>query len=309
MDLLICNFRLIFLFQVEKYEELCAVIETELSRILDGTYYDTVRNYIEFYQAWKASGIKNLESFFRSYKVSVNRRHQSCVSLAMETIARLIAIIPMLRDYMYVASCEEAVENVQEYLESSDLDADEENLYSFEKEHCLAAMKIRVQGRDGVMLLDLGYHVGRPVTVMDDNIYPHTGWFVQADEPHCKREFSYNYVPNGPHLVRWTEKITRGEKIEIIKSLIYVKRPFATAVDVANRRNLVYNFRSIMARDPKGRLCAGFFFPVRMDNDQQLTLFYDGPNKISVRVKQKFSIFKDPENVIDFYSIYQVFNY
>lgn len=53
-----------------------------------------------------------------------------------------------------------------------------------------------------------------------------------------------------------------------------------------------------MSRDAKGRVCAGLYFPVSNGGgDSQLTLFYDGPNDSSVKVKQKFSTFRDEEKV------------
>lgn len=56
--------------------------------------------------------------------------------------------------------------------------------------------------------------------------------------------------------------------------------------------------RSLLSRDAKGRVCAGLYFPVSNGGgDSQLTLFYDGPNDTSVKVKQKFSTFKDEGKV------------
>lgn len=57
-------------------------------------------------------------------------------------------------------------------------------------------------------------------------------------------------------------------------------------------------YRSLLSRDAKGRVCAGLYFPVSNGGgDAQLTLFYDGPNDSSVKVKQKFATFKDEEKV------------
>lgn len=56
--------------------------------------------------------------------------------------------------------------------------------------------------------------------------------------------------------------------------------------------------RSLLSRDAKGRVCAGLYFPVSPNGgDAQLTLFYDGANDASIKVKQKFSIFKDESMV------------
>lgn len=39
----------------------------------------------------------------------------------------------------------------------------------------MVAMQIEINGRGGVILLDPGYQVGRVITVMIDQQYPHTG--------------------------------------------------------------------------------------------------------------------------------------
>lgn len=63
---------------------------------------------------------------------------------------------------------------------------------------------------------------------------------------------------------------------------------------------LNYNYRSLLSRNAKGRVCAGLYFPVGncSGSDAQLTLFYNGANDQSVKVKQKFNIFKDETKVI-----------
>lgn len=39
----------------------------------------------------------------------------------------------------------------------------------------MVAMQIEIDGRRGVVLLDPGYQIGRVITVMIDQQYPHTG--------------------------------------------------------------------------------------------------------------------------------------
>lgn len=47
-----------------------------------------------------------------------------------------------------------------------------------DKEHVMVAMQIEINGRAGVLLLDPGYQVGRVITVMIDQQYPHTGKYI-----------------------------------------------------------------------------------------------------------------------------------
>lgn len=183
--------------------------------------------------------------------------------------------------------------------------------YSLEKEHVMLAMKIVVAGREGVMILDPGYHVARAVTCMKDQCYPHTGWFTQSEETHCTREYCYTISQHSKNFIEWTERCTRGQKQTHEVSLVYIQRPYRTSVDVTVRRNLVYNFRSLLSRDAKGRVCAGLYFPVILNtNDCHFTLFYDGANDTSIKVKQKFTVFKDAEKVIiDFLHIFFWLNF
>ncbi|CAK9799085.1 hypothetical protein ANTQUA_LOCUS1853 [Anthophora quadrimaculata] len=149
------------------------------------------------------------------------------------------------------------------------------------------------------MLLDPGYHVARVITVMEDKLYPHTGWFIQSDEPDCKKEYNYFLCSNDPDYVEWHERKTRSGIFERTQvALIYVARPYLTAIDVTERRNLVYNFRSLLARDTKGHVTAGIYFPVVLDmnNAQTFTIFYQTSNG-KKRVKMPFNKFSNSVKV------------
>lgn len=285
---------------VWQYEDLNALIEVKLRRMLEETHYDTVHNFIDFYKSFKKTRRQDLKSFFQFYDIPINRRHHMCVSLAMEIVTRIVEIFPELANHLYIVSCEEAVEAPQAYID----DCREVGLSSadsnVEKEHALVAMKIVIGGREGMLILDPGYHVARAVTVMKDQCYPHTGWFVQSDEKHCKREYCYQFNAHDNNYIEWVERETRRENQQYKVSLVYVERSYRTAIDVTVRRNLVYNFRSLLARDAKGRVFAGVYFPLMLNtSDAQFTLFYDDQNNTSVKVKQLFSIFKNPSKIPD----------
>lgn len=221
-----------------------------------------------------------------------------CVSLAMEVVSRICEVCPQLSDHLYLVSCEEAVESIQQYILNCKQLGIENAIYNLEKEHSLVAMRIVVAGREGIMLLDPGYHVARAVTVMKDQCYPHTGWFIQSQEPHLKREYCYKFNSFNDEFVEWGERTTRGDQQNHDLSLIYVKTPYRTAIDVTVRRNLVYNFRSLLSRDAKGRVCAGIYFPVTTDGgDSTFTLFYDGSNGQSIKIKTKFNVFADEHKI------------
>lgn len=290
---------------VWQYEDLNSVIEVKLRRLLEETHYDTVHNFIDFYKSFKKTRRSDLRSFFQFYDIPINRRHHMCVSLAMEIVTRIVEIFPELAKHLYIVSCEEAVMAIQYYIENC-LEAGMESASSnVEKEHALVAMKITIGGRQGMLILDPGYHVARAVTVMKDQCYPHTGWFTQSDEKHVKREYCYNYSRYSDNFIEWGERETRGEKQEYKVSLVYIERPYRTAIDVTVRRNLVYNFRSLLARNAKGRVCAGIYFPLVPNcADAQFTLFYDDQNDSNVKVKLKFNMFKNGTKIADNVSLH-----
>jgi len=119
------------------------------------------------------------------------------------------------------------------------------------------------------------------------------GWFTQSKEPHLQRDYCYAYSQQNGKFVEWKEREIRGEDTSYKTSLIYVAQEYITAIDVTVRRNLVYNFRSLLSRDAKGQVYAGIYFPlVANGQEAYLTIFYDGPNEQRVRTKLMFSAFK-----------------
>lgn len=157
-----------------------------------------------------------------------------------------------------------------------------------------------------------------------------SGWFTQSDEPHSKKEYNYIFNMNNSGYVEWVERETRGMNIKYQTSLVYVEKPFCNPIEVTERRNLVYNFRcvpsyssffvinkkyisespynfvvtnhfcfvlnrSLLARDQKGHLVAGIYFPV-IDKDSQFTLFFE-ENSGKQRIKIKFSLFANIDMV------------
>lgn len=301
---------------VWQYEELNGIVETALQRMLEETHYNTVNLFVDFYRSFKRTRRSDLRSFFQFYDVPINRRHHMCVSLAFEIIARLVQMFPQLGQYLCVVSCEEQVVDCNDYVQMDEEYGMNSADAGVEKEHVMVAMRFAIGERRGVMILDPGYHVGRAVTIMCDQSYPHTGkhthtlslsmnyvkfvslflssgWFNQSKEPHLQRDYCYSFSQHSEKFVEWKEREIRGDEASFKTSLIYIAQEYITAVDVTVRRNLVYNFRSLLSRDAKGRVYAGLYFPLVANvQEAHLTLFYDGPNEQRVKAKLMFSAFK-----------------
>ncbi|XP_072944829.1 uncharacterized protein [Epargyreus clarus] len=251
-------------------------------------------NFISLHDAFESSA-QSLYDVFKKYAPPIRPKKHTCVGLAIELMRRWRVLnkkFPGFAAATALQSCEEAVVNVRQYVLSGE---GPEAVATAEKEHVMVGVQISIDGRAGVMLADPGYHVPRIVTVMADRAYPHTGWYVQSDEPHCRKEYNYAYNPLNSSYVEWQERETRGSSINTKTSLVYVARPYLDGVNVTERRNLVYNFRSLLARDQKGHLVAGLYFPVGA-KDAHFTLFLDGAAEHR-KTKYKFSMFSDPEQI------------
>ncbi|XP_015113231.1 uncharacterized protein LOC107038572 [Diachasma alloeum] len=230
-----------------------------------------------------------VELFYHKYQPLITRKHHTCVGLGFELISRLNGLeerFAGMTSGLYLVSCEETIGDIEGYVggpPAADIG---------EKEHVLVCLKININGRHGVLLLDPGYHVARVVTVMADKLYPHTGWFTQSDEPECKKEYNYSLCTQDPDYVEWHERETRPGALERTQvALIYVARPYLTAIDVTERRNLVYNFRSLLARDTKGHVTAGLYFSLVLDTSKMFTIFYQ-TNSGKRKVKMPFNKFR-----------------
>lgn len=71
----------------------------------------------------------------------------------------------------------------------------------------------------------------------------------------------YTLSPDEKYVL-WTVRETRGERQSLSVNLVYIERAYLSAVDVTERRNIVYNFRTLLARNTKGQLTAGVYFPL-----------------------------------------------
>ncbi|PSN34503.1 hypothetical protein C0J52_13399 [Blattella germanica] len=282
---------------VERYEDLASSVELTVQQLLQAHNYNSVGNLIRFYEEFRASRETNLAHFYRTYLPPITPEHYTCVGLALELLRRLSNLeskFPGLTNRLYLASCEESIEDVEGYVR------EEPCKVSVEKEHVLVALRVEVAGRPGMLLLDPGYHVARVITVMADCLYPHTGWFMQSDEPHCRKEYHYSLTLDSRYVV-WRDRETRNGLESISTAVVFVGRPFLCPITVTERRNLVYNFRSLLSRDTKGHLIAGIYFKIT-DNAREtlengsmsFTAFHQAGGNIR-RMKVIFSKYLDTQ--------------
>lgn len=273
-----------------------------LSRLVVSENYDSINNFLSLYDGYMAAPDQTLKDYFPKYNPPIRARKHTCVGLGMEVIKRLKTLekeFPGITKSMMLVSCDENIQDLKDYTTS--FPGPQGFLIETEKDHVMVAIHVKIDGRAGVFLSDLGYHISRVATVMVDRCYPHTGWFIQSDEPHCRKEYNYQFNPQNTNYVEWHERETRDANIKERLSLVYVARAYLTAVEVTEKRNLVWDLRSLLARDPKGRLAAGIYFPLK-PKDQQFTMFFDSTNG-KIRKKLKFDTFlelqKIPDEIVD----------
>lgn len=119
---------------------------------------------------------QTLTEFFPKYNPPIRAHKHTCVGLGMEVIKRLKVLekdFPGITKSMTLVSCDENIQDVVDYTTS--FPGPQGFLVETEKDHVMVAIHVRVGGRVGVFLSDLGYHISRVVTVMADRCYPHTG--------------------------------------------------------------------------------------------------------------------------------------
>lgn len=262
---------------IEEYEQLTIQFENEVQALLQAYNYDSVTNFIKFYNEFKIGKCETLENFFREYKPPLTKNANTCVGLGLLLIGKLASLddrFPGVKNSLYLVSCEESIESHEGYISN-----DYPDPWVSDKEHVMVAMQIEIDRRRGVVLLDPGYQIGRVITVMIDQQYPHTGRFKPSSCP--QKEYCYQMMV-GEKYVQWS--VWNGSS-KPETNLVYVGASYHSPVCVTERRNLVYNFRSLLATDSKGHLLAGVYFKAALQST--FTLFCDDDQDPTIKHRIK----------------------
>ncbi|XP_063847416.1 uncharacterized protein LOC135092716 isoform X1 [Scylla paramamosain] len=251
-----------------------------------------------FAEEYKASEFSSLQDFYRYYDPPLVSGRYTCVGLAADLASRLADLeghYPGFKDSIYQVSCEEEVTEE----EVADIISTEEPSPSASfKEHVLLCVRIRVEGRAGVVLLDPGYHVPCPVTVMEDGLAPHSGPVETATtRSDVQRIYTYHFPSNSSSYVIWEVEEKRGGKSKWTRSLVHVSRPYLSGVDVTERRNLAYTFKTLLGRDAAGKFNAGLYFVIKPSSSPSSTAvsFFRKVNGEMKHVKKSLAYFLQSE--------------
>jgi len=255
-----------------------------LSAELESHPYNTVGSFLAFYDAFVKQD-QPLEDFYRCYQPTIIPDSLSCVGLGCSLVERMKSVLsncyPELKSALFIASCEEMVMDVDAYVNVSP-----PSMSTSVKEHVLVVLRVMVEEREGYIVLDPGYHVNIPVIIMSDGLYPNTGWFLLSETPKSKKE--YNYTVEGSY-IKWHVKETRNSKVSSWTNLIFVGRKFLSYISVSEKRNLVFNFRTLVTRDKK-QPTAGMY--CNLEGDERFTFFFFDDSYVRQEVKIPFEYFQ-----------------
>ncbi|XP_050544843.1 uncharacterized protein LOC126907526 isoform X2 [Daktulosphaira vitifoliae] len=231
------------IYSLEEYEELVRKLENELQILLKSKNIDSVTNFIWFYNHYKSKmEDQSFDKFFREYEPMLNDNANNCVGLSLLLIGKLAKLdefFPGIRECLYLVSCDRNCKNIEKYI------SDIPNPLLTIIKHVLVSLKIEIFGRKGVLLLDPGYSIARVITVMSDNLSPHTGYFPASTN--AKKSYIFE-MDSSERYIEWLTYST--DKIED-HALIYIDAPYLSPISVTERRNLVDNYRALYSMNEK----------------------------------------------------------
>uniref|UniRef100_T1JLG9 Uncharacterized protein n=1 Tax=Strigamia maritima TaxID=126957 RepID=T1JLG9_STRMM len=244
--------------------------------------YNTIGNLLRFYESFKQQSSQDILDFYKTYIPVITPEHHTCVGLGLDLLNRITTSDfgsnnPEMIGSFYLVSAEECISKPEDYclmkLPTGDV----------EKEHVAAAARVNINGRKAVILMDPGYHVGRVIIIMADGQFPHTGWFVQSRSDKCTKKYCYKLHENGRYVEWHTEEIRNGNS-KFHTNLFYVEKAFANAIDVTERRNIVYGFRSLLKRNADGQIVAGMYFRLKENTTFTLIRTSESGERIESRI-------------------------
>ncbi|OTF74874.1 hypothetical protein BLA29_006992 [Euroglyphus maynei] len=274
---------------MQQFENALIKWEDILQQVLECYDYNTFGSYVDFYHSYQKSN-SNLTDFILNYEAKITTESMSCVAQSLVLMQNL-----SIEDCLYggsnfsLVSCEEMImimtadENGEGKLQTKyQLDA-KDNV----KEHVLVCLKFQIMdcNRSGYVLLDPGYHIARPIIVMNDCQFPHTGWFNGTKNRKISKDYCYQIIND--QYIAWKVRETKiddpNEVIRQYLNIIYIHKEFIKFASVTEKRSCIFSLKSYVIRNRKGAV-AGFYSWIEEKN---LTIFYEENGK---RISKKFHI-------------------
>lgn len=257
---------------LESFNALLGRLQVILEEEIINNDYNTFTQFADFYHKYHTNDSGRLIDFLIHLNDLTEQDDSlSCVGMSKQLLANIIKRERKLNGSLALVSCEEKVKDIESY---------EINGPDSLKEHVLLLVKITLEDtRVGYILMDPGFHLTRPIVIMQDGQKPHTGSFIVSASDHKILQYDYDVLDD--QFVSWTVKETRpGVKSCQWKNLIYMKKAFDKVI-VTKKRSLLYHMKSYVIRSNKGPV-AGIFAFIRANC---INFFYPGEEGSQVRVK------------------------
>lgn len=268
---------------LNQFEQYLIKWEDILGQQLEEYDYNTFSAFNHLYRLYLHSGQK-FPDFLEKYEAEPSLDSMSCIGMSLVLLNKLSTIDSKYGPMYGMVSCEEKIDVVEnngqlrhKYMLNSN-----DNMI---KEHGLLCLKFRLtkEERSGFVLLDPGYHISRPIVVMKDGLFPHTGWFNASNNSQVAKHYCYEIFNN---YIMWTLRETKIDSPnEIMKqyvNLIYAEKQFIK-FNVTEKRSHIFSHKCYVIRNRKG-IVAGFYSSIKKRN---LVIFYVENGK---RISHKFGI-------------------
>ena len=271
---------------LRQLEEALMKWESVLQQGLVTYDYNTFGSYVEFYQNYQTSK-QSLFDFILSYQPRITTESMSCVALSLFLMKHLSQTDPVYGSLFSLVSCEEMVLTSAEVTDCKLQDAYQLESKDNVKEHVLVCLKFALvdEGRSGYVLFDPGYHIARPIVVMNDAAYPHTAWFTASSNRKVVKDYHYQVI-NDQYIAWKVRESTKHNPAEVLRqyvNIIYIKKEFIKYANVTEKRCLIFSMKSYVVRSRKG-VVAGFYSWI---DEKNLTVFYEEDGE---RMSRKFHI-------------------
>lgn len=187
---------------VSEFEQSLSAWEGALQQLLQTFGYNTFSSFMDFYRAYKNSHL-SLVDFVSSYQPEISTKSMSCVALSLTLLKWFQQGDKGHQGKLFsLVSCEEDAEdddvsnNNPSTNSTTTKTAYKMSSKNNVKEHVLLCLKIHLSycGRSGYILFDPGFHISHAIVVINDGVFPNTGWFIATANSKVTKNYFYEIL-------------------------------------------------------------------------------------------------------------------
>lgn len=267
---------------LREFEERLMKWECILQQELIKYDYNTYNSFRKFYKSFVESK-EDILDFILSYQTDLSTNSMSCVEMSLFLMNILIQEDKKYGRLFSLISCEEIFIESRTVIEGV-LDKNSQLDTEVLIEHVLVGLKFELseEKRSGFVLFDLGYHIARPIVVMSDTLYPHTGWFTASNNGKVKRERCHQII-NDKYIACKVRESKSNLSLKEMANLIYIEKEFTRKDYATEIRSLIFKMKSFVVRNRKGAVSGIYSFI----STKNVNVFYEENGE---RTTKKFHI-------------------